>query len=377
MSHQKLKIVVAMSGGVDSSVAAALLRNEGHDVIGVTLRLLPNGGEGFGCCGSPEDIGIARRSAEKGGFPHYVLDYSADFKTDVVDYFVNSYISGETPNPCLACNKHIKFDRLRSFARSVDATHLATGHYARIESSPDSDGRTRYRLFESVDSSKDQSYVLYTLQQDALSSILFPVGGRPKSEIREVARGLGLPNADKEDSQEICFVPNRDYRSFVAGKLKNDTAFLPATAKPGPIVDKTGRVLGEHDGVAFYTVGQRKGLRVPGTEPRYVTQVIPEKNTLVIGSDREGFSPGLRATNTTWVQGAPPDSSFSGLVKIRYKHEPVPATIDVNGCDFQVRFDEPQRAVTPGQAAVVYRWDADHRAREVLGGGKIAAAIED
>ncbi|MBV9080610.1 MAG: tRNA 2-thiouridine(34) synthase MnmA [Elusimicrobia bacterium] len=363
------KIIVAMSGGVDSSVAAALLAREGHEVIGVTMRLLKGGATGFGCCGAPEDLLIAKRAAEKIGIPHYVLDFSNEFEEKVVDYFVGSYLAGETPNPCLACNRHIKFSRLKNFATSLGATHIATGHYARIEEEADG---TR-RLFESADAAKDQSYVLYNFDQDGLAATLFPVGGTPKPMVRELARDFHLPNAGKKDSQEICFVPNRDYRAFVREKVA-DAGAPPATARPGPIVDDSGRVVGEHQGVAFYTVGQRSGVGGGSEGPRYVSKLDPETNTVVIGPDQSNLSGGLVADDVNWVAERPA-ASFEALVKIRYRHEPAPATIEPSAGGFQVRFKEPQRAVSPGQAAVVYRWDARREAREVLGGGKITAAL--
>ncbi|MCB4756193.1 MAG: tRNA 2-thiouridine(34) synthase MnmA [Elusimicrobia bacterium] len=362
-----------MSGGVDSSVTAALLKEEGYDVIGVTMKLLPRKEEGFGCCGSPDDMGIAKRCAEKIGIPHYVLDYSAEFERDVIQYFVDSYLKGETPNPCLACNRAIKFDRLKTFARTLGATHLATGHYARIIKDLEK-GTATYRLFEAADLKKDQSYVLFNLDQNNLSSTLFPLGPTPKKDIRNLAKHLGLPNADKKDSQEICFVPDDDFGAYVLNRIKNQSNDPPPTMRPGPIKDTGGRVLGNHKGIAYYTVGQRKGLGMSLKERYYITRLDAATNTLVVGPAGEDTSSGLEAEDIHWVAGAPPAREFEALVKIRYKHEPAPAHIRVENNKIFVRFATPQRAVTPGQAAVIYRWDESMKAREVLGGGKISNA---
>jgi tRNA-uridine 2-sulfurtransferase len=366
---EKKKIIVAMSGGVDSSVAAALLAREGHEVVGVTMRLLPGGSTGFGCCGAPEDAMIAKRSAEKIGIPHYALDYAKEFEEKVVNYFVNSYLVGETPNPCLACNRHIKFDRLKTFAASLGCTHIATGHYARVEKDGD-----LHRLYEAVDPTKDQSYVLFNFNQEGLASTLFPVGGRPKSEIRDMARQFDLPNADKKDSQEICFVPKRDYAAFIDDRLKirGETA---ATAAPGPILDESGKNIGQHKGAAFYTVGQRSGLSGGAAQKMYVTRIDAASNTVVVGPDQKNMAVGLSTVDMNWIQPPSSPGSFEALVKIRYKHEPAPATVETTGREAVIRFHEPQRAVSPGQAAVVYRWDEKKGAREVLGGGKISSAM--
>ena len=357
-----------MSGGVDSSVAAAILHDQGHEVIGVTMRLLPGKATGFGCCGAPEDLLIAKRSAEKIGIPHYVLDYSREFGERVIDYFVNSYLVGETPNPCLACNRHIKFDRLKAFGASLGTSHIATGHYARI----DNDGGA-FRLYEAIDPTKDQSYVLFNFNQTGLASTLFPVGDRPKTEIREMARRFELPNADKKDSQEICFVPNRDYGTFIEDRLK-ERGQISAVTAPGPLVNEAGETVGQHKGAAYYTIGQRSGLNGGAAQKMYVTKIDAGSNTVVVGPDAKNLAAGLRAVDMNWLHGAP-TASFEALVKIRYKHEPTPATVVVSGEETVVRFREPQRAVSPGQAAVIYRWDDNRGCREVLGGGKIAAAV--
>lgn len=359
--QRKNKIIVAMSGGVDSSVAAGLMANEGHEVIGVTLRLLARGATGFGCCGSPEDLTIAKRSAEKVGIPHYVLDYTQDFDKNVIGYFVDSYISGETPNPCVACNRYIKFDRLEKFAKSIDATHLVTGHYARIHEG---------KLYEAVDSNKDQSYVLYNIAPDALKTTSFPIGHYSKTEIRKLAHDFDLPNADKEDSQEICFVPNRDYGAFVKQEVekRNET---PLTTQPGFIKDISGKKVGDHKGVAFYTVGQRKGLDIKSNDPHYVIRLDAKTNTVVVGPDKSNLSARLVANDLNWIQGTPPENKFEADIKIRYKHEPAKGIVTVKDGEVYVEFNEPQRAVTPGQSAVFYRFDKNFGAREVLGGGKI------
>ena len=364
------RVMVAMSGGVDSSVAAALLARQGLDVVGVTMRLLPSSASGFGCCGAPEDLLIAKRSAEKIGIPHYVLDYAADFEATVIDYFVNAYLNGQTPNPCLACNRYIKFDRLKTFAASIGASHVATGHYARIETSDDG----ILHLYEAADPSKDQSYVLYNFDQVGLDSTLFPVGRIPKTKIREIAREFELPNSDKKDSQEICFVPNRDYRAFIDDRLKARGVALPLTAGPGPIVTNSGRVIGEHRGAAYYTVGQRSGLATGTAEALFVNRIDAATNTLVVGPDSENLATGLEADDFHWID-RPPTAPFEAFVKIRYRHTPVAAIIEPGPGTVRVRFREPQRAVTPGQAAVVYRWDPLVGAREVLGGGRITAPL--
>lgn len=361
-----------MSGGVDSSVAAALLAKEGHEVVGVTMRLLPSGKSGFGCCGSPDDLQIAKRSAEAAGILHYVLDYAPDFERDVINYFVTSYLDGETPNPCLACNQYIKFDKLQKFADSIGASHLATGHYARILKSADS---PRYHLFEAKDSTKDQSYVLYTLDQKSLSQTLFPLGNIPKTEVRRIAAELTLPNAAKKDSQEICFIPGNDYRDFLEDNIQNKSLSHVPSVGHGMIKDSTGRIVGEHRGVAFYTVGQRHSLNLTTQKKHYVTRIDAKTNTLFVGLDEDTLSWGLTARQAHWISGAASQSPFEALVKIRYKHVPAAATITPSEDGFEVSFHAQQRAVSPGQAAVIYQWDEKLGAREVLGGGKIEKVL--
>ena len=364
------RVLVAMSGGVDSSVAAALLARDGFEPVGVTMRLLPRGGEGFGCCGSPDDLLIAKRSAERIGIPHYILDYYPDFETKVIDYFVDSYLSGETPNPCLACNRHIKFDKLQSFAASIDARFLATGHYAEVVEADDG-----FHLYEAADPRKDQSYVLHHFDQKGLSTTLFPVGSRPKPEIRDLAREFGLPNAEKKDSQEICFVPARDYRGFIRAKLDERGGSVPTSATPGPIRDESGAVIGEHRGAAFYTVGQRSGLGLSGVDRRYVTRIDARTNTIHVGTDAASMAAGLEAADVNWIAGHAPGEAFDAFIKIRYKHEPVPCRVELTDSGFRARLEIPKRAVTPGQAAVLYRLDPARGRREVIGGGKITGPL--
>jgi tRNA-specific 2-thiouridylase len=363
---KKTKVIAAMSGGVDSSVAAALLHQAGCDVIGVTLRLLDRIDPGFGCCGSPEDIGIAKRSAEKIGIPHYVLDYSQSFKENVIDYFFDSYTRGETPNPCLACNRHIKFDKLFKFARSLQGDFLATGHYARIVREADG----RFHLLRARDTAKDQSYVLYTLDQECLAQALFPLGHLPKSKTREIARSLGLPNADKPDSQDICFIPDGNYKNF----LKREGAERQTSKgmESGPIKDTAGRVLGEHQGVAFYTVGQREGLGLSAGKPLYVTKIDAPTKTLVVGEAGETLTREALVDDVQWVGGRLPEFPLRALIQIRYKHRPVPIQIlSQTPQGLAVHFESPQRAVTKGQAAVFYGCPESGNADEVLGGGII------
>jgi tRNA-specific 2-thiouridylase len=397
------KVVVAMSGGVDSSVAAALLKEQGYDVYGVTMRLADwesREGRTFGgCCGS-KDFYDARSVAQTLGIPHYSFDYVDKFRGSVIGYFKESYLKGETPNPCIACNQHVKFDALLEKAIALGADYLATGHYARIESlavTPaeagvqsnvlDSgfrrnDGAKHVLLKKALDPSKDQSYVLYGLGQKELSRLLFPLGGLAKTEVREIARRYGLRTADKPDSYEICFVPNDDYRQFI-------TEEIPSDQRPsGPIRHTDGRLLGEHRGLPYYTIGQREGLGIAVGHPLYVTAIDTGTNTLVVGEKEEAMSRSMTVRQVSWVSGTAPQLPCEITVKIRSKHTEGKAVIaseqgergDLSGQIASspsaprndgflvVDFAEPQNAVTPGQAAVFYNGDM------VLGGGIIDRA---
>ena len=351
--------VVALSGGVDSATAAALLVEAGHDVVAMTMRLYDAGGttasSGGRCCG-PRDIEDARRVADHLGIPFYVLDFSAEFSEKVVDQFVAEYASGRTPNPCVRCNEHIKFTPLLSAARKVGASRLATGHYAQIV---DVDGTLRLR--RAVDADKDQSYFLFNMPRAALPEVLFPLGGLKKEEVRAHARRLGLPNADKAESQEICFIPDGNHASFVAAR---------ALVRPGRIVSDTGTELGTHEGVHRYTIGQRRGLGVAAPEPRYVTAIDPHSGDVTLGAAAALYKDALAVDALTWA-GPAPSAPLRAAVQLRHRHQPQAATI-TPGADgrVQIQLDTAERAVTPGQAAVFY---GGAMGDEVLGGGFIVA----
>ncbi|MBI4396506.1 MAG: tRNA 2-thiouridine(34) synthase MnmA [Elusimicrobia bacterium] len=355
-------IVVAMSGGVDSSVAAALLKEQGHRVIGVTLRLLRQEG-GFGCCGSTRDTDDARTVCARLGIPHYVLDFSDVFRERIMDPFEKSYLAGETPNPCIACNRYVKFSALLEKAVALGADAVATGHYARVVRE-ETDRGPRYQLYRSVDRRKDQSYVLHHLGQKELSKIIFPVGEMAKPDVREAARRWGLPVADKRDSQEICFVPGADTAAYLAFRYRETGVEAPALG-PGEIRDISGRLLGQHKGAAFYTRGQRHGLNLSVGKPMYVVDVDPATNTVVVGPDEETLSGRFSVKDVHWTLEAP-FVEFDAEVKIRSRHEAAPCRVLVREDALDVELREPQRAVTPGQSAVFYDGD------RVLGGGTIS-----
>ena len=359
-----------MSGGVDSSTVAAMLRAEGHNVVGLTMQLWNQrrlaGREGMpeavtGRCCSLDDVYDARRVAETIGIPYYVVNHEDRFERDVVRPFVQEYLSGRTPIPCSLCNNHLKFDQLLTVAQQIGADAVATGHYARVEFD---DRRNRWLLKRPMDRAKDQTYFLFGLTQDQLSRTLFPLGGMTKPEVRELARKYGLALAEKPDSQEICFVPGGDYKKFIDAYLAEQGDSLPDTA--GELVTTNGRVIGEHSGIHNFTVGQRKGLGVATGSPLYVLQIKGDKRQIVVGEQENLYSRNMLARRTNLISTAELREPMRVSVKIRHRHEPAPATIEKTGADeIIVTFDEPQRAVTPGQAAVFYDGDL------VVGGGWI------
>jgi tRNA-uridine 2-sulfurtransferase len=343
-----------MSGGVDSAVAAALLQEAGHDLVGVTLHLWDADGEQqVGRCCAPEDRDDARRVCDHLGIPHFVIDEREAFRRHVVDPFVADYVSGRTPAPCAHCNRTVKLVHLAEVAEQLGATHLATGHYARVAPGPD--GRTR--LLRGRDARKDQSYFLFGVPERVLERLRLPLGEHIKDDTRHEARRLGLPNADKPDSQELCFVPDGDVKGFVERQ-----GHAP---QPGAVRDGEGRILGHHGGIAGFTVGQRKGIGLGGGPARYVLRILPETHDVVVGEREDLFSRALRATEAHW-HGQPPTEGFEAAVRIRHRHAPAPGWVVPTDHGFRVEFTEPQRAVAPGQAAVLYRGD------EVVGGGFIA-----
>jgi tRNA-uridine 2-sulfurtransferase len=364
-------IAVAMSGGVDSSTVAAVLRAEGHNVIGLTMQLWNQrrlaGHEGMpeavqGRCCSLDDVYDARRVAETIGIPYYVVNHEQRFEDEVVRPFVQEYLSGRTPIPCSLCNNHLKFDQLLLVAQQIGADHLATGHYARVEFDAK---RDRWLLKRPADRSKDQTYFLFGLTQEQLSRTLFPLGALTKPEVRDLARQHGLALAEKPDSQEICFVPGGDYKRFLDAYLEEQGEALPDTT--GELVTTGGDVIGEHHGIHNFTVGQRKGLGLATGSPLYVIEIKGDTRQVVVGNSDELYSDTLRVRRTNLIGCAQLDQPLRVTVKIRHRHEPAPATIEAMGADeIRVKFDQAQRAITPGQAAVFYDDDV------VVGGGWIA-----
>jgi tRNA-specific 2-thiouridylase len=361
-------IAVAMSGGVDSSTVAALLVRQGHAVVGLTMQLwnqrrlpeLSREGATGRCC-SLDDVYDARRVAEQIGIPYYVINFEDQFEEHVVKPFVQEYLDGRTPVPCTLCNNYIKFDRFLEMADAVGARQIATGHYARIRYDEPSG---RYQLLRGVDESKDQTYFLFGLTQAQLARTLFPLGELNKPQVRELAASMDLAVAAKGDSQEICFVPNGDYASFMSAYLK-ETGVEPARTR-GEIVNRDGRTLGEHQGVHHFTVGQRKGLGIATGEPLYVIATDPASQRVIVGGNDDLLRKQFRALEVNWISIALPDQPVRAQVKIRNKHIPAAATLHAqDDTRVEVVFDEPQRAVTPGQGAVFFDGDL------VLGGGWI------
>lgn len=348
------KVVIAMSGGVDSSVAAALLKQQGYDVIGMMLRLWSEPGkEDSNRCCTPDSMAQARRVAAKLDIPFYVVDAKDVFRKTVVEYFLEGYAAGGTPNPCLVCNRSIRWEFLLNHALALGAEYMATGHYARIRNSE----LGIRKLLRAVDETKDQSYVLHVLTQEKLQRALFPVGEYPKTEIRKIAESFGLPTASRADSQDLCFLAGDDYRNFLARNA-------PELNQPGEIVTSNGKVLGQHSGLANYTIGQRKGLGVASPVPLYVITKRAVRNTLVVGPVSELGFPELTARDVNWVGGEAPSAPFRAEVKIRYTARAVPAEVTPESSgQAKVKFDAPARDVTAGQAAVFYVGE------EVLGGG--------
>ena len=356
----KSKVTVAMSGGVDSSVAAHLLADSGHDCIGATMKLFYNEDVGLSrehtCC-SLDDVEDARAVCRALGIPHYVFNFSDRFRHDVIDRFIAAYEAGRTPNPCIDCNRYLKFDTLYRRSRELYCDYVATGHYARVRFD---EASGRWQLLRAVDMNKDQSYVLYSLTQDELAHTLFPLGELSKPEVRRIAEERGLINAKKHDSQDICFVPDGKYGDFIEG-------YTGKTYPPGDFVDRDGRVLGQHRGIIRYTVGQRKGLGLSFPQPMYVSAVDAESNTVTLSPESGLYTKTLTAHDINLISVPEIKEPMRVMAKVRYAHRASAATVTQTDEDtIRIEFDEPQRAVTGGQAAVMYCGDV------VVGGGTIA-----
>lgn len=359
------RILVAMSGGVDSALTAVLLRRAGYQCLGIHMRThslaaepASQPGRKFQTCCSPEDACDARQVAGHEEFPFYVLDLEREFHDAVIRPFIEDYLNGRTPNPCVLCNNHLKLGVLLEKAAIWQCEYVATGHYARVVENPETG---RMELRRPADRAKDQTYYLFGLRQEQLRRLVCPLGELEKPEVRRLARELDIPVHDKPDSQEICFVPQNDYRAFLRSRV-------PAEAlRPGDIVTSQGQVVGRHEGVAFYTIGQRRGLGIAHSEPLYVIDLLAEENLVVVGPQQQTLNPGLLCERTNWIAIEEPQEPMEVQAQIRYRHTPAPATlVPLGKGSFEVRFHTPQRAVTPGQAVVFYEDD------RVLGGGWIA-----
>ena len=360
--EKKKKVVIGMSGGVDSSVAAYLLKEQGYDVIGVTMQIWQEDKdyterEG-GCC-SLSAVDDARRVANKIGIPFYVMNFRDSFKEKVIDYFVQEYIDGKTPNPCIACNKHLKFDELLRKAQGIGADYVATGHYAKIEQ----DENGRYLLIRSDDDRKDQTYALYNFTQEQLAHTLMPCGEYTKDRIREIAKEIGLSVYNKKDSEEICFIPDNNHGRYISEAR-------PLEVVPGNFVDKNGNILGQHKGIVYYTIGQRKGLGIALGRPVFVTDINPRTNEVVLGPEEDIFKTDLVAKDVNFIPFDKLEEPITVEAKVRYSGKPAEAVISpLRDGKAKVSFKEKQRAITKGQSVVFYQGN------KVVGGGIIAGII--